>query len=193
MSARRVLGGLLLAALGTWLALARFAPPAGTGRLLQLPLQRAGVRGIELELSSVEKPVLAGARWRKRAYAIGGQHCVLTAIDGTGNRHALHDPTYCFRGAGWEIVGQQTLALAGGEARLVRLRRGSETNEAVYWYSDGATRQPGAWGAWVGAILQRLHLRRWSGETILVMLQPAELRPLDWPALLRDFPELQQL
>ncbi|MBS0656943.1 MAG: exosortase-associated EpsI family protein [Verrucomicrobia bacterium] len=193
MRPRHVFLGLLLAAVGVWLACARLFPPAGSGRLLRLPLKGAGFRGAELALQPVEQAVLAGATWRKRTYDVGGQQCVLIAIDGTGNRHALHDPTYCFRGAGWEIVGQQTLALDGGEARRVQLRRGQERSEAVYWYSDGRTRQPNAWRAWTGTILQRLQLRRWSGETVLVMLQPAGARALDWPTLLRDFPELQQL
>lgn len=193
MKARKILLGLLLAAVAAWLVAARVSPPVSTGRLLRFPLQGAAFRGAELELEPAEKVVLQGARILKRTYETGGQQFVLIAIDGTGNRHAVHDPAYCFRGAGWEIVGQQALPLAGGEARIVQLRRGAEASEAVFWYSDGRTRQTSAWRAWAGTIGQRLQFWRSSGETVLIMLQPAGPRVIDWPKLLRDVPELLAL
>jgi hypothetical protein len=111
-------------------------------------------------------------------------------VDGTRNRRAVHDPGFCFRGAGWKIESEQPFALPHGEGRLVRLSRASETAEAVYWYSDGLSAHADPRRYWLEATLRRLSLGRSGPEPVLVMLVPAGPSPAGWQEWMRSWPML---
>lgn len=162
-------------------------------RLGDLPLMGVGFAGRDLPLTAAETTVFKRALVVKRLYQVGNERFVLLAVDGGGDRHAIHDPLYCFRGAGWTLVGESCLKLAGGQARLARLRKGRETAEAVYWLTDGQHRHTSALTAWGQSAVQRLGLQNPSRRPVLVLLQPVSGTTANWQDLLDQFTALSVL
>jgi hypothetical protein len=115
---------------------------------------------------------------------------IMVAIDGSRNRHAIHDPTFCFRGAGWVISKGGEFPVPGGHAKLLTLRKEGRTIEVMYWMSDGRTRYGSALHYWWQTTLRRLTLGHSGEEPILFVLQPATGDSLDWQLLFQQFPEL---
>lgn len=95
-------------------------------RINSLPLTGPNFVGEEVPLSTTEKEFFKDVGLIKRLYKIDNQLFLVTALDGTKNRHAVHDPYYCFRGTGWEIISNQEFKMPRGSARLVELRQGDK-------------------------------------------------------------------
>ena len=91
--------------------------------------------GRALEISESEQQLLGGAHAEKRLYLIDGEAWVFTMIDGSGNRHAVHDPMYCFVGDGWNVFDKQDASLPRGEGRHVKLNKAEKKLEVLYWFS----------------------------------------------------------
>lgn len=159
-------------------------------RLDALPLRGIMFASEDVPVSEVEQSIFAGARVVKRYAQVRGQKVVLTIIDGTGNRHAVHDPLFCFRGAGWEVIDAVDFPVEWGEARRVALSRKGEPAEALYWFSDGERAFGSAVEYWGRTTWRRLTLGASGSEPVLVMLTPIDERPIDWNALLNAWPEL---
>lgn len=161
-----------------------------SARTARLPKQGLGFASRDLPLSEVERGIFGDARVTKRLYRVRHDGLVITIIDGSRNRHAVHDPTYCFRGAGWSIEARSSLPIPGGEAAWMRLRRGQETREAVFWITDGRTRHASTARGWAQTVLRRLTLGASGPEPVLVILQPWELARIDWDRLPDRLPGL---
>jgi len=162
---------------------------ARTGRL---PLNHGGVQSHDIPLEPAEKAVYTDVNVIKRLVTVGNEQVVLTIIDGTRNRHAVHDPGFCFRGAGWEITGRQSLPLEKGSAQLLRLQQGGETAEAVYWFTDGKEQFDSPQTYWWKTALRRMTFGHSGSEPVLVVLATTGAAP-DWPALLKSWPDLQEM
>jgi len=161
-----------------------------SARLNALPLKGLGFQGRDLPLADVEISIYSPARVLKRIYQVGRQQVIVVAIDGSRNRHAIHDPTFCFRGAGWTIGASRDLPVPGGYVRVLSLTKDSRHIEAVYWLSDGQTRHASALEYWWQTTWRRLTLGHSGAEPILFVLQPVNRESLDWELLLQQFPEL---
>jgi len=141
-------------------------------RMNTLPVIGAGFEGRDLPLSPLEENFFKNVNVFKRLYVVNNQIFFVTALDGTHNRHVVHDPYYCFRGAGWEILSEKKFPLPNGNANIVEISKGSERKTAIYWFSDGTSQFTSPWKYWWEATLRRLTLG-WSGpEPILIMIQP---------------------
>jgi hypothetical protein len=183
-----------------WIALAvalvlslvwQFAPLTDASvRLDAIPLHGFGFTGRDIPLADAEKSIYSPARVLKRLYQVDRQQVIVIAIDGSRNRHAIHDPTFCFRGAGWTIAASRFIPVAGGEVRLLSLTKDGQTREAMYWLSDGQTRHASALRYWWQTTLRRLTLGHSGDEPILFVLQPAQGNSLEWDLLLSQFPAL---
>ncbi len=126
------------------------------------------------------------ARW----LATGSSAAVIvTVVDGSGNRRAVHDPGYCFRGAGWTVERETPLLLPHGKAVRVDLRRDTETLEAVYWFSDGRQAYTSPTRYWWESTLRRLTLGASGPESVLVLLVPARDNHTDWGGWLATWPQ----
>ncbi len=125
--------------------------PDAQDRLHALPRSGLDFTSRELPLSPAEATVLGKAKVIKRLYQVRDQHVVMMVIDGGSNRHAVHDPAYCFRGAGWTVRARRPFPLEGGSAALLTLARGAgEEQEAMYWISDDRDRYYAAMALLVG-------------------------------------------
>jgi hypothetical protein len=162
-------------------------------RLDQFVRDSARMESRDLPLSAGEQAIFAGVTVVKRLVLIGNARAVVTVIDGTHNRHAVHDPVFCFRGAGWEVSSQETLPLENGEARLLHLRNDKDVADALYWFSDGGQQFDRPLLYWWKTALRRLTFGGSGMEPVLVILTSTSETLPNWPALLKAWPELQAL
>jgi hypothetical protein len=186
--------GLVFAILLPLTLLWQYYPLAdASARLSALPLKAALVECQNLPLTGAEQATFANVTVVKRLVVAQAGSVILTLIDGTHDRHAVHDPTFCFRGAGWEVGAAERVPLAKGSARLLHLRNGGEAAEALYWFTDGNQEFARPLLYWWKTTLRRLTFGASGPEPLLVVLVSANTTPPNWPALLKAWPELQSL
>ena len=188
---------LLWPALGLAIALSllwEFVPLRDArARLDALPARGLLFASRDVPLSEVESGIYQRARTVKRLYQASGQMVMVLVIDGSLNRHAVHDPTFCFRGAGWAVAATHALAIPGGSANLVTLTKGNQTAEAMYWWSDGHSRHASTPRYWWQTTLRRLTFGKTGDEPVLVVVQPGSGGTVRWDALLDHLPILFEL
>lgn len=160
-------------------------------RLHEFPEKGLRYQAKELDLSEQEKAVFKTAQARKFLVASTNQKAVLMMIDGTRNRHAVHDPVYCFLGAGWEKIGEFPVSLRGGEGMLVRVQRDKDTAEALYWFSTGKEKFSSPLKYWWKSSLRRLTHGASGSEPILFILISIQNKT-DWDEILTSVPALQR-
>lgn len=194
---RNIIHKILWAALAVAVVLSIIAEvrprTKGGSRLDALPLHGLGFIGRDLPLSAAETTVFHQARVVKRLYQAGGNRFILLAVDGGGDRHAIHDPIYCFRGAGWSVTAKAGVPLLSGQGQMLRLVKGSQTAEAVYWFTDGRHRHSSVIRLWWQSVLRRLGADSSSGEPLLIIMQPVAGSTLNWHEIARSFPQLLDL
>lgn len=189
--------------IGLWIALAiaigvglvwQFYPlPDAAQRFRDLPLYGKNYIGRNLPLVDFEKEYFRNINVLKRLYQVGDQHLFITALDGTTNRHAVHDPLYCFRGAGWELLSEKRVPMPHGDAMLLELKHEDKIQQALYWFSNGQNEYASPLRYWLEATWRRLTLGHSGPEPVLIMVQPLDKQNLDWTALIQGFPELLKL
>lgn len=184
-----ITAGLVLAVAAT-LAWDGGAPETVGQCTAQISLSGIGFRGQDLPLNEAERSVFASATAIKRLYETGCGQWLVLIVDSSGNRHAIHDPAYCFRGAGWTVTEVQPVPIPGGSATLLRLLRAQEKREILYWISDGRTRHTSQLRAWYASAWRRMTRGRSGRAPILVVIQPAGPRPVAWDQLTERLPEL---
>lgn len=154
--------------------------PDARERMEKLPLIGEGFKGQNVPLTDFEKQFFKGVDVIKRVYLIDKSWYFVSLLDGTHNRHIVHDPRYCFRGAGWTILSEKPFPLPHGEGNQVALLKDNERREAVYWYTDGSKQYSSPMYYWWETTLRRLSLGRSGPEPILVIIQPLEIVKPDW-------------
>ncbi len=75
--------------------------PDASARLNSLPKAGMGFASRELPITQTEREVYGNAQLVKRLYSVHNRLMVTIVIDGSNNRHAVHDPLFCLRGGGW--------------------------------------------------------------------------------------------
>ena len=174
--------------------LSQFYPLADArDRVRALPLNGLNYSGQDLEIPEAMRALFGKAKVLKRGYQVGGQRVILWVVDGTHNRHAVHDPLYCLRGDGWQIKGQQVFPVEGGEANLIRVEKNGRQAESLIWFSDGHQRHASAIRYWWQTTLRRLSLGRSGSEPVLITLQPVGGATVDWLQFTDQFSSLFNL
>ena len=159
-------------------------------RLRALPASGFNFSSRDMPLAPDEATVLGEAGVIKRLYQVGDQCFVMTVVDSTKNRHAVHDPAYCYRGAGWTVENRVAYAVPGGAAALLTLGRGSVRQQVMFWMTDDRTRFAQPLRYWWQATLRRVTLGHAGAAPVLVILQPAVAGAFDWHKLTDSFPQL---
>lgn len=170
-----------------------FPLPDAKGRMDALPLSGSTFSGEDVALNSTEKTLFAGVNLIKRIYTIGAQKCFVTVLDGTRNKHVVHDPFYCFTGGGWHLEERRQIPLLKGSADLLVLSRDTQRKEVLVWFSDGQSRHSSALRYFIQTTLRRLTLGVSGPEPLLVVIQPYQATSLDWNAVIENLPPLKDL
>lgn len=162
-------------------------------RMRKLPLNGIGFIGKNVALSDWEQNFFKNVNVIKRLYQTDTGTFFVTALDGTKNRHIVHDPSFCFKGGGWTITDEDRLPLPLGEAALLTLDNGKQTQEALYWFSDGDVQYASPLRYWIQTTLRRLSLGTTGDEPLLIVVQPVTSEPVNWQLFLRNLQPLSQL
>lgn len=149
-------------------------------RLALVPLEAGEFRGREVALNERELKVLGRVDHLHREYEMAGRSVYVTLIDGSRDRHAVHDPRYCFRGAGWTVRAEEKRPLPGGEATWLRAERDGEVAEAAFWFSDGRKRHSSLPVYLGNTVLRRVSFGRLGSRPVLVVVQSFAEAPMEW-------------
>jgi uncharacterized protein DUF3485 len=163
-------------------------------RLNEFPLAGAGFVGNDVPLNDFEATAFNNVNVLKRIYRINNENYLLTVLDGTHNRHVVHDPYYCFTGSGWEIQKQKEFNLANGTAEELILSRGTKHRTALFWFSDGKSAFRSPLEYWWKATLRRLTFGKSGQEPVLIMVQPLDsITQVNWKEVTRILNDLVNL
>lgn len=157
--------------------------PDAAARLNAMPRTGATFASEDIALTPTELQVLGRVNLLHRRYQHGEAQFYATVIDGTKDRHAVHDPRYCFQGAGWKVLSERKVPLRGGEGHLVHAVNGQHEVQALFWFSDGTGRYTSLLRYWWQTTLRRMTLGRSGAEPVLVVLQSFGSQQPNWSAL----------
>lgn len=167
--------------------------PDSSIRMNQLPLKGEGFFGMNLPLTEFERKALPNVGIVKRLYKVGGTSYFVSLLDGTRNRHAVHDPEYCFRGDGWIVLNKTPFKLPHGEGSLFLITKMGIEREALVWFSANNIQFPSPMQYWIKTSLRRLTLGRWGEEPLLIIVQPVDVLKPNWDQFIKLFPPLMEL
>lgn len=154
--------------------------PTAQGRFNRIPIVGPAFTGQEVPLSANEEKFFNHVNLIKRVYKVDDREFFITMLDGSHNRHVVHDPYYCFRGGGWSIDNAKPFKLPLGEAKLVEISKNDVKREALYWFSDGKENFTSPMRYWWDTTLRRVSLGASGQEPILIMVQPLDDKNVDW-------------
>lgn len=167
--------------------------PDALDRMNALPLSGKGYIGKNVPLTPFELSFFKGVNVIKRIYNVNGQNFFITALDGTHNRHIVHDPYYCFKGTGWTILSERSLHIPNGKATILEIAKDDIKKEALFWFSDGSSPYSSPVKYWLQATLRRVTLGFSGPEPILIIVQPLDDTPVDWEKFHQEFQPLFKL
>ena len=167
--------------------------PDAQTRMDALPLFGNDYIGKNIPLTSFENSFFKGVNIIKRIYNVKKQEFFIAILDGTHNRHIVHDPYYCFRGLGWTIDDERHFTTPYGHAALLTISKDKERKEALFWFTDGSQQYTSPMRYWWQTTLRRLTLGRSGPEPILVIVQPMNETPVNWDEFKASFPALFHL
>lgn len=162
-------------------------------RMSRIPMEGLGFAGKDLELTEAEQDIFGEAHVINRVYVAGGTQYSLIVIDGSKDRHAVHDPMYCFKGSGWTVEAQDLKKMSGGEGKHLKLKRDGEHAEALIWYSDGREKFASPWKYWWRTTLRRISLGKSGDEPVLIILQPGDGDGFNIDKAFADLPLLRAI
>jgi hypothetical protein len=180
-TARLALWLATVVSVGCGLAWGLYPLPNAAERLAVVPLAQGSYVGEEVPLTEAEKRVFANVDVVHRRYEIAGaRELYVTLIDGSKDRHAVHDPRYCFQGAGWRVLDEQRRPINGGEAHWIRAANEEGRAEAAFWFADGDRRYASLPRYLMNSVLRRMTFGKVGGKPVLVVVQALDGSEIDW-------------
>lgn len=167
--------------------------PDAAGRIDAFPLRGSTFASRDLPVEPAERAIMGEARLVKRVCQTASQRVIVSIIDGSRNRHAVHDPAYCLRGSGWTITAQEPLGVLGGQAVKLSLAKSGQHTEALFWFTDGRSRHFSPMTQWLQSALRRLTFGKSGPAPLLILIFPADGVTPNWARLWAEIPELGQL
>lgn len=162
----------------------------GRKQMETLPLMGPGFYGKNIPLTEFEKSALNSVGIIKRLYRSGSTNFFITVLDGTYNRHAVHDPRFCFRGDGWDVINETPFQTPYGTASIYTIKKQGIEREAMVWFTEGDRHFSSPVEYWFRSALRRLTLGYSGPEPLLVIVQPVDKARPDWNLLIENFPPL---
>lgn len=167
--------------------------PDARQKMDSLPLSGKHFIGKNEALNPFETSFFKGVNIIKRNYSINGQSYFITILDGTHNRHLVHDPYYCFKGMGWDVLNEKSIPILHGYANLITIAKDKKKKDAMYWFTNGTSTYTSPLKYWWQTTLRRLTLGYSGPEPVLIMIQPITGSSIDGKELEQAFPELFNL
>jgi len=162
--------------------------PDARGRFQRMPTVVDGEPSREITPTESEIRWLGEAQAVKRVYRLGGREFLVTAIDGTRNRRAVHDPMYC-----WTVTESTEQPLPGGSGTVLRVVADGIEKEVLFWFSDGVHKHASPARYLLQASWRRATLGWWADEPLLVLVEPLEPAPVNWFRVTDELPWLMNL
>jgi len=162
-------------------------------RMDTLPLKGLSYEGEDIPLKAYEEKHLKGSNLLKRRYTVDGKEFFITILDGTKNRHVVHDPYYCFKGSGWEVLSETALPLKNGQASLLQIRKNDQEREALFWFSNGRKQFNSPMTYWWQTMIRRATIGLSGEEPVLIVVQPLQGDKVDWEKFTKDFHNLFEI
>jgi len=150
-------------------------------RLKAIPVSGPGFNAREVPLGDADRKLLGEASAVCDLISLNdGSRLMLTVIDGTRNRHAVHDPFYCFAGAGWKIEEKKVVDLQSGEGFFLTISKEGKRAEALCFYDDGTRQYSAPLQYWLRTSWRRVSLGASGAEPVLVMCRTFPGEHADW-------------
>lgn len=154
---------------------------SASARLNAIPTHGPDFRTRKVELSAADRTLLGEAEAAQYVVTTkSGTRLLLTLIDGTNNRHAVHDPSYCFVGNGWKIGHQESVSTARGTASKLHLVNQHRSSDVLWFFDNGKKQFESPLEYWFQSALRRLTLGLSGNEPILVSLRSLPNESVDW-------------
>lgn len=166
---------------------------SGEERIRSLPLSGLGFEGQEITPPKEVQEVFKDVTYVQRAYKVRDRVYIVSILDGTHNRHAVHDPTFCAYGGGWAVSGRERLPVEGGQVEKVTMVKGDQKRELLLWFSNRAHKFPSIYEYWYVASIRRLSMGYSGEEPIRIMVQPVDNDTPNWREFIRNFPPLWEI
>jgi len=155
--------------------------PSAASRLAAIPTASADFHSTPVELSAADLAFLGKAQAVEYLIEMrGGDRVILTVTDGTNNRHAVHDPGYCFAGSGWQVQAKTTVKVPSGDATWISLIKDTKTAQALWFFDDGKHQFASPFEYWLATSARRATLGRSGAEPVLVSLRSLPGEPVNW-------------
>lgn len=177
---QKALWPVMLLSLACGTAWSIYPVPGAAARLREIPLERGIFHGRDINLTEREKIVLGRVDLIHREYAFAGRSAYVTVIDGSKDRHAVHDPRYCFQGAGWKVLEEKRRPVPGGEGTWIAAEREGRKFEAAFWFSNEGRRYSSVGRYLWDTVVRRVTFGRLGGQPLLVVFQSYNDRPIEW-------------
>lgn len=166
-------------------------PPSARDRIDAIPTEGLSYKLEPLPWSEYERKTLknaVGSKWKCR---IGNEEVVLLVVDGAQNIHAIHDPAFCLRGAGFELASEADVPLPGGKAKQLELQNGDQRREVVYWFSNTRERYHSLLQFRLDTTFSRIYSN--IDPPLMVLLYGEHRSPEQWAAIVDILPFMQTL
>ena len=167
--------------------------PDAQARLDKIPLSGPDFSGENIPVTAQEKEYLPNVNMVKRLYTVGDAKYFIYVLDGTHNRHAVHDPSYCFAGGGWTVTDMKDIPFQNGSASIYTLKKDDHTRKVLLWFTNGKAVFASPLTYWLETTLRRLTLGAYSQEPVLVVVQPLDSDEADWNQFFEYFPQLTHI
>jgi hypothetical protein len=161
--------------------------------LSDIPISGYGFDGRVLAFSEAERTFLGGAEAIKHEYSQANFRLVVVVVDGSNNRHAVHDPMFCLRGAGFEITNQTAFPIINGHGELISLAKGAAKQKVAFWFSNGEQRYTAFSRYLFESAVNRLTLGTIGTQPRMVTVYSVGERIPNWSSVLDRFPVLMDI
>ncbi len=190
---RKILWAALILSIILSILYEKYTPPSGRSAIDTLQKSGFGYNSRDILLTPSEISIYSDARVLKRWYNFSFHNFILIVVDAGNNRHAVHDPLYCFNGAGWQIHLKKKIKIDGSWAHFLKMSKDGIHREVLYWFSDGYSRHASVVRFWFQATMNRLTFGFSNKVPFMVILQPFKDNQPDWQKILDQFGLLYEI
>jgi len=161
--------------------------------LHDVPVSGYGFDGRALEFSDAELAFLGKAEAIKHEYSQADYRLVVVVVDGSNNRHAVHDPIFCLRGAGYETTSNTEFPIINGHGQLISLANGSARQKVAFWFSNGEQRYTAFSRYLAESAINRLTFGAIGSQPKMITVYSTGGRIPNWSSILDRFPVLMDI